>query len=145
MWANFLYGLQILELFCISGVLIGNKLWLGVFIGLGEELILLCKVIEFPKLFSCIFYFLRVRIKSLNNMMNLSIRHIILPTPLIGPLLRYIRFLGQNRISPHLQEFLFLIIDFLLLIQRQRMRIVDWMGIVKFGIFVYSGLLVVAF
>ena len=78
-------------------------------------------------------------------MVNLGVCYVVLSTFCIGTLGRQVRLLRKKWVFSQLKKFFFLIIHFLLLIQRQRVRIVDGIGVVEFRVFIDSGLLVETF
>lgn len=76
MGANSLDRLQIFELFGFAGILIGDKHRLGIIVGLSKLLVSFSECVKLPELDSGVLDFLWVRVKLLDNVMNLRIGYI---------------------------------------------------------------------
>ena len=80
MRTNCLNLLQILELFGLSWIFICYQFRLGITVSLCKFFVPFSKGIKLPQLNSSVFYFFRIWIQLINDMMNLSVCYVVLST-----------------------------------------------------------------
>lgn len=138
----FLEGLQELELLGVGGTFVEDGLWLRELVGRTVLLFLLGVFLDLPQWLACVLYFLGIGSKTLDDVLDLGIGFLILPTVLVGPLGGEEWLCGFDGVFPELQFVLLGVVGGSLLVERQGVRQVDRCSVVELGVFFYSRLFV---